>query len=542
MKIATSKINASIIYLSSFFMLFSFFTLTNSLFTQELSFELNETGHALMPNLDVDSSGQFIAVWQDYRHCPEYGEDSEGGAAIYVQRFDTNGVKLGDNIRMDEKSDDDISNTNPDIAINKTNGDFVIVWQERSGSSENGDRKSRIIASIFKADFEKVAFQFVVDQNDTIWQAFPEVKYLSNNNILILWHENHDDDQFYYVKIFDPFGVAVSERFKVNSNNVSSSTAFFDALPSSGFYLVWDCYIQMYDNFGNPVTDILEGPFQNVNAVKSLNENDVLIVTRCEYLRRLEGIIYHVDQNSYGESFRIDDDTTTLNTRGSSGIAVNQSGDFIVVWKDSRNDYNNLYDVSDVYGQRFDNKAQPIGSNFKVNHEDTEREQHNPKVSFYHNRFIVIYSQGELSESTRELPSDVVDIGASRSYILGTSQDFSNPTPGQVYGWEYLVPPQQPIEFDASRLPYPNPFIKQIRDFVMIEFDLDTETNVSFEIYNILGQRIKKLSPRLLPEGFYVAKWYGDTHNGTMAASGIYLCTLFINGKAFNKKITFVKN
>jgi hypothetical protein len=514
---------AGLIYLFPLLVLLTSIISSKLIFAQELSFEISETGHVATNNLDVDSSGQFIAVWDDYRHCPENGGE-EGGAAIYVQRFDANGVKLGNNIRMDEKSDDDISNTRPDIVINKTNGDFVIVWQERSGSSDNGDRKSRIIASIFKADFGKIAFQFVVDQNDTIWQAFPEVKYLSNHNIIILWHENHEGNQFYYAKLFNSFGVSIGERFKVNSNNVSSSTAHFDMLPLSGFYLVWDQYIQVYDNFGNPVTDILEGPFQNVNTTKSLNENNILIITRSESHRQLKGIIYQIIPNSYSEYFRIDDDTTTLNRRGGSDIAVNQSGDFIVVWRDSRNDYNGLYDISDVYGQRFDRSARPIGSNFKANHEDTERKQYNSKVAIYHDRFVAIFSQG--------------------GYIVGTSQDFSNPTPGQVYGWEYLVPPvppSYPITFDSSKPPYPNPFIKQIHKFVTIEFDLDTEANVLLEIYNTLGQKIKTLLSIRLPGGFYAAKWFGDTNIGKIATSGIYLCSLCINGKAFNKKITFIK-
>ena len=529
----------AIISFTAFLMLYSHFASMKHVFAQQLSFEINEAGHALTANFDVDSSGKFIAVWDDYRHLPEYGKDNEGGAAIYVQRFDTSGIKLGDNIRIDEKSHDDISNTRPDIAINKTNGDFVIVWQERSGSSANNDRKSQIIASVFRADFEKIAFQFVVDQNDTVWQAFPEVKYLSNNNILILWHENHDGSQYYFAKLLDPFGVVISKRFKVNSNNISASISYFDALAPSGFYFIWDSYMQLYDNFGNPITDVLAGPFQNVNAVKSLNEENILIITRDEYQRRLEGTIYNIRQNSYHESFRIDDDTTTLNRRGSSDVALNESGDFIIVWKDWRNDYRNLYDVTDVYGQRFDKNFRPIGSNFKINHEDTEREQHNPKVSFYRNRFIVIYSQGEDRELAGELPADVIDISASGGYIVGTSQDFTNPIPGKVYGWEYLLP-SSPRTFDALRPPYPNPFIKKFQDHVTIEFDLGTEGNVSFGIYNILGQRIKKLSSCRLLEGSYLVKWYGETDQGTVAASGVYFCRIEIDGKISNKKINFI--
>lgn len=529
--------------------IFLFLLLVNTLFAQELSFEIDETGLAFFDAaLDVDLSGQFIAVWQDFRHCPEYGKDNEGGAAIYIQKFDAHGVMSGHNIRIDEKNDDDISNTNPDIAINKATGDIVIVWQERSGASESGSKtKSRIIASIFSASFEKIAFQFVVNPSDTLWQAFPEVKYLSNNNILIIWHINRYDGQFYQAKLYNSLGAVVKETFLTNANDLPSSTTFFDALPSGGFYFVWDSYMQFYDNWGTPVTDVLEGSFENVNAVKSLNEEGILIITRDECLSRLEGVVYHLVENSYGERFRIDDDTTTVNTRGGSDIAVNQSGDFIVVWTDGRHDYNNWYDVSDIYAQRFDKNVTPIGNNFKVNHEESEIKQYFPKVSLYQNRFITIFSQGAASEPITDLPLDdlpfdVINVSAGRSYLIGASQDFTNPTPGQVYGWESLFLPP-PEVMDVSRPAYPNPFVKRDHDFVTVEFDLDKEVTASCMIYNVFGQQIKTLfSSCSLPADFYRVKWYGGMHNGGMATSGLYLCVLRIDEEIYTKKIVFIRD
>jgi hypothetical protein len=44
-----------------------------------------------------------------------------------------------------------------------------------------------------------------------------------------------------------------------------------------------------------------------------------------------------------------------------------------------------------------------------------------------------------------------------------------------------------------------------------------------------------------LPKGFIEKKWFTDTNNGKISTGGIYLCSLCINGRAFNKKITFIK-
>jgi len=81
-----------------------------------------------------------------------------------------------------------------------------------------------------------------------------------------------------------------------------------------------------------------------------------------------------------------------------------------------------------------------------------------------------------------------------------------------------------------------------MHDYVAIEFDLTKTANVSLNIYNILGQRIKKLYSGILSPGFYRAKWYGNTQDRQMVNSGIYICILRIDHTMFNKKITFINN
>ena len=47
--------------------------------------------------------------------------------------------------------------------------------------------------------------------------------------------------------------------------------------------------------------------------------------------------------------------------------------------------------------------------------------------------------------------------------------------------------------------------------------------NVDLIIYNIKGERVKKLISNRLDAGFHSAVWDGKDDNGKKAASGIYL-------------------
>ncbi len=66
---------------------------------------------------------------------------------------------------------------------------------------------------------------------------------------------------------------------------------------------------------------------------------------------------------------------------------------------------------------------------------------------------------------------------------------------------------------------YPNPFNPETK----IEFSLLDADNVDLVIYNIKGEKVKKLITGRLDSGFHSAVWDGKDDNGKKVASGIYL-------------------
>ncbi len=80
--------------------------------------------HHLSPVIATDSLGRFVVAWQDGR---------EGKDKIYIQRFASDGTKIGTNFPVHcDRSDP--SQYNADLDLNKR-GDFVVSWTEPHLSS-----------------------------------------------------------------------------------------------------------------------------------------------------------------------------------------------------------------------------------------------------------------------------------------------------------------------------------------------------------------------------------------------------------------------
>ncbi|MBC8180920.1 T9SS type A sorting domain-containing protein [candidate division KSB1 bacterium] len=84
---------------------------------------------------------------------------------------------------------------------------------------------------------------------------------------------------------------------------------------------------------------------------------------------------------------------------------------------------------------------------------------------------------------------------------------------------------------------YPNPFNLETQ----IKF-LNSETRVvNISIYNSMGQLIKNLVNKSLPEGSHIFTWDGKNSAGQVIASGLYFCSLKTCKNIFTQKFLLVK-
>ena len=84
---------------------------------------------------------------------------------------------------------------------------------------------------------------------------------------------------------------------------------------------------------------------------------------------------------------------------------------------------------------------------------------------------------------------------------------------------------------------FPNPFNSQVR----IQFELGSASPVEVVVYDVLGQRVRRLTRADWSAGIHQVFWDGRAENGTAVASGIYKVVLQALHVRFSRSISLVR-
>ncbi len=117
-------------------------------------------------------------------------------------------------------------------------------------------------------------------------------------------------------------------------------------------------------------------------------------------------------------------------------------------------------------------------------------------------------------------------------------------TNGSLYHTRVDVSPIVTID-DRERTPrkiflhqnYPNPFNAS----TTIEYSLPSVMEVSLEVYNILGQKVRTLKRGHAPEGEHQVVWDGRNDTGHAVGSGVYLVRLHTPSGTRFRKVMMLK-
>jgi hypothetical protein len=93
-----------------------------------------------------------------------------------------------------------------------------------------------------------------------------------------------------------------------------------------------------------------------------------------------------------------------------------------------------------------------------------------------------------------------------------------------------------PVEFKLEQN-YPNPF----NPSTTIVYALPVRAQVSLEIYNVIGQKVKTLYNDIQNAGHWTIVWNGRDNAGTQVASGMYFCRLSTPDHAITTKMLLLK-
>jgi hypothetical protein len=84
---------------------------------------------------------------------------------------------------------------------------------------------------------------------------------------------------------------------------------------------------------------------------------------------------------------------------------------------------------------------------------------------------------------------------------------------------------------------YPNPFNPETN----IEYSVATEGDVTIDVFNVLGQKVKTLVSEYKSAGTYSVRWDGTNHNGENVPSGVYFYRMVTEGFSQTNKMIMLR-
>ena len=138
---------------------------------------------------------------------------------------------------------------------------------------------------------------------------------------------------------------------------------------------------------------------------------------------------------------------------------------------------------------------------------------------------------------------DDVDLETTYYYWIEVVQADNNS--GGFYGPQTITIEKAAVDFcDATVLKgnYPNPFNPETTISFTLKGYSDEQVDVSLEIYNLKGQKVKTLlNGKINPTGQHDVKWNGKDSNGNPLSSGVYFYKLITPDYTKTAKMVLMK-
>lgn len=293
-----------------------------------------------------------------------------GAPSVYAQLVSSTGETLVNTTTTDS--------TQQNCAISMdTLGRYVVVWESEH---EDGDGFG-IYAKIYNADHSVRVSDFQINTNsdaDVNDQRFPDVAMNADGTWCVTWQSQEDEgwstswmewrDQGWdiYRRIYDIDGSAVNSQSRVNSSTAGNQMHPAIAAGDDFFVVTYASEI-----VGNNESEIYGRPFMsngaNVNSPQLIHSvsgshmmhPDVAMTPTNEYTFTWQvdgldgdrnGIYYASYDNSYNEIVAPTQvNTTTVGNQQEPRIAVDENGEFMIIWSSFEQDG----DHHGIYGQRY---------------------------------------------------------------------------------------------------------------------------------------------------------------------------------------------
>ncbi len=407
-------------------------------------------------SIAVDGDGDFVITWTSY-------SSDFLAYDIFAQRYNKAGEKLGDEFRVN--SGGGTLQQFSTVAMD-SDGDFVVAW-----TSEGQDGNGRgIFARRYDSNGTPQGSEFAVNTVTAGDQLLPDIAMDADGDFVITWQSYGQDGDGYgiYARRYNSNGTAQGSEFLVNDTTAAWQLTPAVAMDAQGnFAITWSSAYQDGDQFGIFAKRYLangqeRGPEFQVNSsvVGSQRNPSVALAPNGDSVITWSSLFqdgsgwgtyaqrYDNKGDAVGNEFRVN--TQTAGNQQFSKVAMDGNGNFVITWASEGQDG----DGWGIYGQRFTVDGGTEGDEFRINTQ-TNNDQQYPSVA--------MDPLGDFVATWSSYGQD------GSAFGIYAQRYAANKPPDADAGGPYFVEEGDSLTLDASRTFDPD------RDGLSFSWDLDED-------------------------------------------------------------------
>ncbi len=394
-------------------------------------------------NPSVVSDGtNFLIAWDSRNQ----DGDNDG---VFAQFFDNEGNPIGSEFQINTYTTSEQERSS--IASDGRN--YFVAWQSKG---QDGDEWG-VFGQLLDNEGNLIGAEFQINAYTAYWQKLPSVAS-NGSNYLVTWQSSTSQDGSdwgVYGQLFDNDANPIESEFLVNTYTTSFQSNSCVVSDGKNYLVTWNSngqdgngtgiYGQLFDNEANPIgtefqINTYTTDFQNYPSVTSDGKN--YLVTWISYNQDGDnrGIYGQLIDNE-GDFIRSEFQINSYIDGWQSDPSVTSDGThYLVTWCSSEQDGS----YGGIFGQLYDNDANPIGSEFQVNNRSLNYQNHPAVASDGKNWLVTWYSfepaqahttvigggsnnilEGIFAKLLIDLVPEITKQPYSRSVFMGNNVTFS---------------------------------------------------------------------------------------------------------------------
>ena len=286
-------------------------------------------------------------------------------------------------------------------------GNFVITWTDDEGADGSGEG---VFAREFNFDSTPANNEFQINKVTKGDQGTATVHVNSDGDFTIIWRDANetDGDQFgAYMRMFDKGGAPKADDILVPQTTSGRQMApSVSGDPGGRIVAAWSgpddgagrgTWVRLFDATGAPITnEILANTSTAGNTwavdVNSNNTGAFVVVWRDDSNDRIRGRKFNADGTPVtGSDFQAGPLGSGSPKNFEPSVGVFEDGSFIVAWRESS--------AGGICAQRFDTNQNPVGTPFVVTSKKTEQQYSTSIAVAPDNTFVVVWRDVGFSNS-----------------------------------------------------------------------------------------------------------------------------------------------